>query len=110
MKKILSIAACILVISAFQVQANEKAVKLEAFDDRYTYDVYFNSGEGFTTIAEGVEIDGFKEINGEIFLLIRSKAFKLQPADGFILFSSITAILPTSNFRVKNLNKSKLGY
>lgn len=70
------------------------------FDEKIEYDIYFYSGESFTSVLENVTILGFQQIGGKDFLIVRSKGFKLSEEAGYILFDSIIAILPDRNFKV----------
>lgn len=79
--------------------AQNNASKL--FDDSISYDVYFLSGESTTNVVRSVEILRFEEIAGKSFLVIRSAGFNLKNEEGFILFESISAILPDRKIRVE---------
>lgn len=75
------------------------------FEDHMRYDIYFYNGEYSTAVIKNVDIEGFREIAGRTFLVIKSHEFKLKQTEGFILFESITAILPGGNFRVHTSRK-----
>lgn len=75
------------------------------FDDNRSYDIHFNDGKYGSSVIKRVEIKGLHEIAGRTFLIIKSKEFKLQESEGFILFDSITAILPEDNFRLFSTKK-----
>ena len=75
------------------------------FEDNLSYDIYFYSGENFTSVIERATIEGFQDIGDKQFLVIRSKGFKLNEEVGFILFDSIIAILPDRNFKVRKTDK-----
>lgn len=77
------------------------------FERNLTYDIYFNSAEEHVSVINDVEIKGFEEIAGRTFLVIRAKGFKLSEEEGYILFDSVTAILPERNFRVNKAVKYK---
>jgi len=71
------------------------------FDDKLSYNIYFKSGDDSMAVMERVEIVGFKELAGKVFLVVRSSMFTLQDTDGYILFDAITAILPDKNFNIQ---------
>jgi hypothetical protein len=71
------------------------------FDDSISYDVYFLSGDNITNVVRSVEIIRFEEIAGKSFLVVRAAGFNLKNEDGFILFDSISAILPDRKIKVE---------
>ena len=71
------------------------------FDDRLTYDIFFSIAEDRQSVVEHVSIEGFTEIAGKKFLVVKSRGLKLSEEEGYILFESIVAILPDRNFKVK---------
>ena len=71
-----------------------------SFEKNLEYDIYFSSFNGGLAIIENTEILGIKEVGGKRFLVIKSKGFKLEEGEGYVLFDSIAAILPDRNFKV----------
>ena len=63
------------------------------FDENDRYDIYFASD-----LVQGVKVLGTKEINGEVFLIVSTSNARNRETEGFILFRSVAAILPTSYF------------
>jgi len=79
------------------------------FDNHTYYDIFIQSGDGNVSIIKNVEIEGFKEVLGRTFLIVRSSSsFKIKDEDGFILFDAIVAILPDRNFRVEKSSGRRL--
>ena len=78
------------------------------FDDRISYDIYFSSGDVSTNVVNSVEILRFEEVAGKTFLVIRSSGFNLKEEEGFILFDSISAILPDRNIKVEKTKGIRL--
>ena len=80
------------------------------FDDRKNYDIYFDTGEGGSPVIKHVQIVGYKEISGKVFLVIRSGGFNSKDYEGYILFDAITAILPEKNFSMEPSKEKRINY
>ena len=78
--------------------AQEQKTYLQ-FDGKITYDIYYSNSEK-NSIIRSVEILGFQEIGGKLFLTVQPNGFNLKDYEGFILFDSIQAILPDRNYKV----------
>lgn len=104
--KIFIISVAIVFIQMSDAQAKKKGI----FDDRYSYDIYFSTGYKLTSVLESVDIVGFEEIAGKTFLVVETSNFSLQDSNGYILFDSVTAIVPDRNFKVKNVDKLRLHH
>ncbi len=63
------------------------------FNDDDRYDVYFEY-----EVIKGIKILGTKEISGETFLIVSNSNLRTKGTEGYILFSSIKAILPSGYF------------
>lgn len=61
------------------------------FNDEDRYDIYFEYD-----LVKGVKILGTKEINAETFLVVTNSNLRGKGSEGYIRFSSIKAILPSS--------------
>lgn len=78
------------------------------FDERVQYDIYFRTSGEEISVINDVEIERMQEIGGRSFLVVKSKGFKLQEAEGFILFDEIIAILPEGNFRINPAQRIRI--
>ena len=103
-KKVFVLCSLIVLISGVG-QAVESSRDITesnyVFDKNLEYDIYFQSGDSCSAVVENVQILGIQDFGNKKFLIVQSKGFRLQDARGFILFESISAILPNGNFQVK---------
>ena len=99
----LVIAQAAIVVLLDGAQAAERSI--DAFDKATSYDIYFYCDDDSKCVVKNVEIDGFQDIYGKTFLVIKPFGFKLKDTDGFILFDSVSAILPNQDFRVNSIQQ-----
>lgn len=80
--------------------------KPNVFNADVEYDVYYEAAKSQVYCAQSVKIGGLKNIEGVSFLVVKGN-YSLKEREGYILFSSIKAILPTGYVRViKNATPS----
>ena len=75
-----------------------------AFDKNTTYDIYYYGGGNNISIIKDVEIVRIDVIHDTDFLVVVAGGFKVKNYEGYVLFSSIRAILPHSFYRVQNIS------
>lgn len=86
-------------------RAAEDGSRLGAFEKGASYDIYIQYGKEDISVVENVEIIDIEEIHGKKYLVITSKAFKLQGDEGFILWDAVVAVLPNDDFRFQRVEK-----
>jgi len=59
-------------------------------------------------VVRSVEIVRFEEIAGKSFLVVRASGFNLKNEEGYILFDSISAILPGRKIRTDQTKGIKI--
>lgn len=102
MIRLVVLVVCLINIHSIFVFAEDKEEMI--FDKRQSYNIYFHSfDDSYSAVIEDVQIIRFQEIANKTFLVIKAKGLKLTEEEGFILFDSISAILPERNFRVKEV-------
>ncbi len=72
------------------------------FNENIYYDIYFAYA-----VVKGIRIQGLKEIQGERFLVVSTTNLKTKDTEGYILFDTIKAILPTGYI---NVNAFEIPY
>jgi hypothetical protein len=80
------------------------------FEKGIVYDIYLQYSDQETSVVEDTEIIRFDEVQGKIFIVVKSHGFKLQDDEGFLLWDAVVAILPDNDFRVQNVNKIRSKY
>lgn len=103
LKSSLKIFFLVFALSAFSRTASATPVVQTAFERDTIYDIYFEAGHNDKFIIRGVEIVGFQDIGGKNFLVIKAGGFNLKQDEGFILFDSVSAVLPNWQFKVERL-------
>ena len=73
------------------------------FDKNTSYDIYYYGGGDNTALIKDVEILRLEAINNADFLVVQGAGFKVKNYEGYILFSSIRAILPHNFYRVQRI-------
>ena len=75
---------------------------LSMIDKNDTYDIYYGgSSDGASYVARRVKIVRIEPINGVDFLVfINDSNFNAKSKEGYILFSTIKAIVPDSTFTI----------
>jgi len=86
---------------ALKVRAEDNFI----FKKNLSYNIYFDSSDHTTAVLEHVEIIRFETIGGRIFMVIKTHDFDLRDTEGFILFDSVSAILPDRHFPVRSVSK-----
>ena len=90
-------------IAVIDASAVEKSIA--PFDRATSYDIYFYCDDDSKCVVKNVEIAGFQEIYGKTFIDVKPYGFKLKDTDGYILFDSVSAILPNQDFRVDSIRQ-----
>ena len=84
-----TVAVFVMDISVASSPASAESAAF-AFDENNRYDIYFRDG-----ITKGIRIMGTAKIHDELFLVIAISTLKNKDTQGYILFSSVTAVLPS---------------
>ena len=80
------------------------------FGNKWGYDIYFKVSDLESAVMNNMEITGFEQIGGKLFLSIKPYGFNLRDAQGYIAFDSITAIVPNENFRIRKIDKTQISF
>ena len=94
---------------SFQLSIAEDA-GLGSIDKNESYDIYYGyggaSGEGF--VVKRVRVVRVDQINSlEFLVFINDSGFNAKGKEGFILFSTINAIVPSSTFSIDDAQRFK---
>lgn len=114
----IQVKACLgLLLGAMAVIAMPRPSMAEQgglfFDRRIHYDIYFSAGYDDAQVIKNVEILRLQDIGDKTFLVIRSAGFNLKDTEGFILYDSVTAILPGSDnysIRVEGAEEKQIRF
>lgn len=96
----------IVFISSSSLFANED---LGNIDKNESYDIYYGSaGVSESFVVKRVRIIRVDRINDlEFLVFINDSGFNAKSKEGFILFSSIKAIVPNSTFIIRGSEQNK---
>jgi hypothetical protein len=101
----LSILFC---FCSFQLSIADDA-GLGSIDKNESYDIYYGygaSGDGF--VVKRVRVVRVDQINSlEFLVFINDSGFNAKGKEGFILFSTINAIVPSSTFSIDDAQRFK---
>jgi len=99
----------ILVIPAGLSYAATHDSGLSMIDKNDPYDIYYGGNlDGASYVARRVKIVRIEQINGVDFLvLINESGFNSKTKEGYVLFSSVQAIVPTSTFTIIGNERSQ---
>ena len=109
-RKIFKTIICLFVLWLISIGKVWAGYDTSVFDDKSSYDVYFYSGYGSSSVIKSVKILGIKEIGGKTFLLIKPYGFKLDDAPGYVSIESVTAILSNQQYRVDSNQDSNIRF
>lgn len=109
-KSALRIAFIVLVFSLSAPFSKADSADLGNIDKNESYDIYYGRGDsGDAFIVRRVKIVRIDAINSlEFLVFINESGFNAKGKEGFILFSRIQAIVPSSTFSISGsgqLNK-----
>jgi hypothetical protein len=92
----------VLGMTADRSLAASPADPLSMIDKDSVYDIYYGgSYDGASYVAKRVKIIRIQPINGVDFLVfINDSGFNAKAKEGYILFSTIKAIVPESTFTI----------
>lgn len=95
-----------LFLAAQAAFADGKGLTEEVFDRDLEYKIYFSGNNEYTNAIENVLILGFEEIAGRLFLVVQSRGFSITREKGYVLFDSVTAIIPDRDLKVNRIQKT----
>lgn len=100
-KKIFLLVVLLICAFIFPVRADQS---LGNIDKNENYDIYYgSSGNAESFVVKRVRIVRVDTINDlEFLVFINDSGFNAKTKEGFILFSSIKAIVPNSTFTIRN--------
>ena len=83
---------------------------LGSIDKNESYDIYYGygggAGDGF--LVKRVRVVRIDQINGlEFLVFINDSGFNAKGKEGFVLFSTINAIVPSSTFSIDSSERLK---
>ena len=99
-RKFLKTFICLTVLVLHSGSKVWAAYDSSSFDDKSSYDIYFYTGYGSSSVIKNVKILGIKEIAGKKFIFIKPYGFKLDEAPGYVAIDSLTAILSNQQYRL----------
>jgi len=86
------IAGILLILGLVSgAQAKENVLGL---DSSALFNVYVSNGTGGIARIENVDIAGFREIAGVVFLVVQEDGFNSKASEGLIRMDSVQAVLP----------------
>lgn len=82
---------------------------LGGIDKNESYDIYYgNAGDGESFIVRRVKVVRIDRINEiEFLVFINDAGFNAKGKEGFILFSRVHAIVPSSTFTISGIERLK---
>ena len=98
---VFTLAACAVVF------AEEKDLP---FQSKVSYDIYLQDYADDLDVIADVEILRVQEIQKHVFLVIRPAEFTLETKEGFVLFDSVRAILPSARMKIQRTNRINVKY
>lgn len=105
LNKQFKILLVLIVVFCFYQICFAQSISSFKFDKRTGYDVYVYTGTNNVTVIKNVEILDLENIQGTMFLKIKSNGFKLKDAFGYIALNSVVSILPNMEYEIINVQK-----
>ena len=78
------------------------------FDKNVSYDIYLQGQDHNLPVIKAVEIVKIEEINGKMFLVVKPSDFTFSPYEGYILFESVTVILPNKKIQLQQTDTIRI--
>lgn len=76
-------------------------------DSSSLFNIYVSNGTGGIARIENVDIAGFREIAGIVFLVVQEDGFNSKSSEGLIRMDSVQAVLPALRaIRLQNVRGS----
>ncbi len=96
---------CLVNLTAFNVRADD----LGSIDKNESFDIYFGNGTGNESfVVKRVKIVRIDQINNlEFLVFINDAGFNAKGKEGYILFSTLNAIVPSSTFTINGFERYK---